>query len=371
MLYEPEASLSREADPAAPGNAQSTRDAEAALREQLATLALKSPGASMGRKQRLIHFVQDKQFRMPHLVVKFGTQIIKSAAGKLGNAVWDLYERVFVSALDCGDHASASWALGSLERKWGGDSLRVQRLRAMGLEAAGDYEQAEEMYQDLLEKDPTSIATLKRQVCVAHGRGELGRAIALLSRYLATFAADEHAWLHLSELQLQAQSLEGASFALEELLLLSPENHTYHTKYADVQLSLGRVPTARQHYAQSLELKPANNLRALYGLVACLQRTGAQGGAQAQNQSQATFDWAAEQLLAHYDKWAPHLSQVAKQTLKGDAPDAQSSALASSTSAASASPAPSPSASPAPSSSAASPPNSTPNQEPQESELPD
>lgn len=78
MLYDPDNALSRDD--------QSTCEAEAILSAQLAKLSVASPSGSLADKQRFVHFLADKHLRLPHLVVRFGTQIIQNAAGKLGNA---------------------------------------------------------------------------------------------------------------------------------------------------------------------------------------------------------------------------------------------------------------------------------------------
>ena len=85
-----------------------------------------------------------QHFRLPHLVVKFGSQIIKNAAGRLGNAVWDLYERVFIAALDAHDYPVASWCLSTLDAQWPG-STRVARLKGMNSEARGHFAAADEL----------------------------------------------------------------------------------------------------------------------------------------------------------------------------------------------------------------------------------
>jgi hypothetical protein len=96
--------------------------------------------------------------------------------------------------------------------------------------------------------------------------------------------------------------------------MLAPESYVYSLKYAELQFTLGAMDIARQYYAHSLELKPTNNLRALYGFVLTLQtKQGAAGAINAQQLHQ----WTADQLLAHYRKFAPHLTPMAKLTLNG------------------------------------------------------
>jgi tetratricopeptide (TPR) repeat protein len=117
---------------------------------------------------------------------------------------------------------------------------------------------------------------MKRLICLRKAAGDLAGATKELTTYLKTFASDEHAWLELVDLYVQTGKLELAKFASEELLLMMPESFLYHLQYAEIVYSLGGKTNhtlARQYYAQSLELKPDNNLRALYGLMLCLSAT--------------------------------------------------------------------------------------------------
>ena len=67
-------------------------------------------------------------------------------------------------------------------------------------------------------------------------------------------------------------------FRSEELILLNPMAYMYHVRYADIMYTMGTtdkgtnhetIRTSRKYYAHSLELKPNDNLRALYGLLLC------------------------------------------------------------------------------------------------------
>ena len=222
-------------------------------------------------------------------------------------AVWDLYERVLLASLDAHDDNASRWALDALSARWPG-SARVKRLQAQAAEARGHFAEADDAYAELLEADPTNIAALRRQVAVAKGAGQLGGAIAMLNRFVRVYSSDEAAWVELSELYCQTQQYELASFAVEELLMIAPENYIYHVRYAELAYTLGAVDTARQYYSQSLELKPHNNLRALHGLNLVLQ-----------TQTSALRSWTADQLLAHYAKFAPALTPVVVATINGDA----------------------------------------------------
>lgn len=234
-----------------------------------------------------------------------------------------MYERVCLASLDCHDYASSIWALGMLEAQWGASSARVSRLRAMLSEARGHFSSADEAYSKALEADPTNVAVMRRQIAVAKGAGEIGSAIAQLNRFLKLNPSDEAGWWELTELYAQTNQYELAAFAAEELLLLTPESYLVHTRYAELLYTLGQFETSRAYYAQSLELKPNNNLRALYGMQLCLRhppsKAAANAAAGTKVTPQALHAWSLAQLEAHYNKFAPQLAQVMRDSLSGEA----------------------------------------------------
>ena len=75
------------------------------------------------------------------------------------------------------------------------------------------------------------------------------------------------------------------------------------------------MDVARQYYAQSLELKPNNNLRAVYGLILTLK---SRNGTQTATNPQELYKWSVDQLLAHYKKYQPQLIELAKTVLTDD-----------------------------------------------------
>lgn len=80
--------------------------------------------------------------------------------------------------------------------------------------------------------------------------------------------SDEEAWQELSELYLSEEEYAKAAFCMEEVILISPHNHLYHQRYAEIKYTQGgydNLEIARSHYCLALKLSP-NNMRALYGI---------------------------------------------------------------------------------------------------------
>jgi len=231
-------------------------------------------------------------------VVRFGKKLFEEHSKVLGNEVWAVYERVCMSAVDCNDLALAEQCYLKLRTKFG-KSSRVSILEGVILEAQGQHTQAEVIYDRILKDDATHQAAWKRKVCVAKERGDTVHAIELLNKFLKLSSSDEHAWLELADLYLSLGKVELAKFAVEELLLLSPDHYLYHLKYAEISYTLGgkaNVAIARQYYAQSLELKPQENLRAHYGLIMCLRAKGSN------KLSDDLHRWCGQEILRSYSK---------------------------------------------------------------------
>ncbi|KAJ3163123.1 ER membrane complex subunit 2 [Geranomyces michiganensis] len=175
-------------------------------------------------------------------------------------------EQAFIASLDSGDLRSASAHLSVIESQFSfNDSLRVQRLHGLLAEANGDFARAVEIYTAALEKDETNVLIHKRLVAVLVSQGKRAEAIEKLLTYVDAFMQDVEGWTELAALYLEENMLPQAQFCFEELLLLRPQNHLYHVRYADVLYTGGKYELAVKHYCAALELCK-DNVRALYGL---------------------------------------------------------------------------------------------------------
>jgi tetratricopeptide (TPR) repeat protein len=172
--------------------------------------------------------------------------------------------------------------LAALSKKFPG-SLRVERLKGLLHEARREYAAAQGIYDEMLKKDECSTYAWKRSVTTLLAQGKTTLAINKLTEYLDTFGSDEQGWRQLAQLHMQASKYELAKFCYEELITICPENYLYHLMYAELLCTCGgqqNLELAKQYYAQSMELKPADNLRAVLGLIMCLRNT--KGSSQAQ-----------------------------------------------------------------------------------------
>lgn len=252
--------------------------------------------------KKLLQIITEQKLRESSVVVAAGREILDHHQSKLGDEVWDMYERVFIAALDCHDHKYRDKCMDALMARFP-DSNRVRMLSGLLIEVHGDYKGAMDLYNKILDNDPVNIRVWKRKVCIHKAQGNIEDAILELNKYTKVFATDAEAYQELATLYISIGKFEMAKFCLEELLMFSPENYLFHLQYAEVLFSLSsykkdnnNIILARQYYCQSLELNADNNLRALYGLILCLRR---KNGCTKPLHRQL-YEWAVDKLKSHY-----------------------------------------------------------------------
>ncbi|CAI9588993.1 unnamed protein product [Staurois parvus] len=157
--------------------------------------------------------------------------------------------------------------LQELRRQFPG-SHRVKKLTGMRFEAMERYDDALQIYDRILQEDPTNTATRKRKIAIRKSQGRNAEAIRELNEYLEQFVGDQEAWHELAELYIHELDYAKASFCLEELILTNPHNHFYYQQFAEVKYSQGgleNLELARKYFSQALKLNN-HNMRALFGL---------------------------------------------------------------------------------------------------------
>jgi tetratricopeptide (TPR) repeat protein len=122
----------------------------------------------------------------------------------------------------------------------------------------------------MLKTNAANMLAMKRKVCVYKAQGKMKSAIRELTNLLQTFQTDIESWKELVTLYMAAGDMKKALYCQEEVILGDPHNYQNHNRYGDILYTLGgeiNVRCSRRHFAQSLELSPENNLRAIYGLA--------------------------------------------------------------------------------------------------------
>lgn len=78
--------------------------------------------------------------------------------------MWNVREQITMAAIDLSMWPLAQLMLTALKRQFGVNSKRVNKLEAQFLEAQGMYQEAEDLYGEILRKDITNIGVMKRLV---------------------------------------------------------------------------------------------------------------------------------------------------------------------------------------------------------------
>lgn len=227
------------------------------------------------RKDHLnvLRYIRVHALRKPALVVEHGKKLL---GPDLSFRSDDLsrraaLEQICGSALDLGDTTTAEACLSQL-RKAGVEktSVRFRFLLARCLEADGDYEDAEKIYDELLSDNAAHSGALRRKYCIL--KAQVGKEVAAmeaLNRYLEQNCSDPTGWYEMASMRMALGDFKGASFALEEVLLCTPLEPKIHCELAECYATIGGLENlglARKHMAQALELDGSCR-RAQFGLL--------------------------------------------------------------------------------------------------------
>ncbi|XP_025250676.1 ER membrane protein complex subunit 2 isoform X3 [Theropithecus gelada] len=155
---------------------------------------------------------REENSRNSEQIVEVGEELINEYASKLGDDIWIIYEQVMIAALDYGRDDLALFCLQELRRQFPG-SHRVKRLTGMRFEAMERYDDAVQLYDRILQEDPTNTAARKRKIAIRKAQGKNVEAIRELNEYLEQFVGDQEAWHELAELYINEHEIESDSYA--------------------------------------------------------------------------------------------------------------------------------------------------------------
>eukprot|EP00123_Amoebidium_parasiticum_P008097 comp18576_c0_seq1/m.20075 comp18576_c0_seq1/g.20075 ORF comp18576_c0_seq1/g.20075 comp18576_c0_seq1/m.20075 type:complete len:272 (-) comp18576_c0_seq1:41-856(-) len=240
--------------------------------------------------------------------VGLGETLLKTKPGVFGDQVWDMYEYMAIAALDCCRPDLAQYCVEKLTSKFP-KSVRARRLGGLMFEAEGDMESAVQVYEDLLELDPTNQAIRKRMIATLKARGSYDAAIENIVKYLEVYMTDSEAWAELAMLYLRDGRYGPAGFCVEELILANPTTDAYFVLYGEIMYAQKRFDMARKYYGKAAELNK-KNLKALYGVfMSCVSFTGPNQG-----DNDDLGRWAHERIVEHYGQSG--MGDVVDRTLK-------------------------------------------------------
>jgi tetratricopeptide (TPR) repeat protein len=235
-------------------------------------------------------------------VIELWVICLSQLAYKLGDDAWTVYEQVFIAAIDLGNDEIAQDCISALIEKFP-NSTRVKRLRGMYYEYSEKFEEARNLYNQIIEEDPTNMIIRKRLIAILKAEGKHSEAIKELREYLEKFQSDTEAWGELCDYYLNDCDYKKAAFCMEELILSNPHNHLYYQKYAEIKYSEGGIENceiAKTYFSQALTLHP-DNVRALYGLLLTSTHLSQNAKSKAKEAYINSAEWAAKELTRLYE----------------------------------------------------------------------
>ncbi|EAL68760.1 hypothetical protein DDB_G0277149 [Dictyostelium discoideum AX4] len=264
-----------------------------------------------------LRFLRKSKIRKSNLVSKYGLKLVTQYFNKLEDQEgYDTIEQVIVACLDCGDHTNPKKLFEQLKSKFGKDSVRVQRIHALCLESNNQLAEALQIFESILKKYPSDALSMKRQVAIFKGQGNLSKAIQVLNAYLQIYMCDLEAWLELSSFHISYLSYSTALYCLEEVLLNAPINFVFYIKYAEPLYCLGgneNYNSAVQYYTHALELNsptemdkldhPPTFLPAIYGIIMSIYSL-CEEGYQLKESQLKLMEWAQNNLLTITKKYS-------------------------------------------------------------------
>ncbi|MCL7044605.1 hypothetical protein MKW94_002433 [Papaver nudicaule] len=264
--------------------------------------------------------VRKFKVRRSDKVLKHGLSILNDSRkrSKLGGEEWTLYEQVAIAAMDCQRIDIAKDCVKVLQKQFP-ESVRVGRLEGMLVEAKGSYEDADNIYESLLEDNPLDQVIHKRRIAMSKAQGNISEAITRLNKYLEIFMADHDAWRELAEIYVSLQMYKQAAFCYEELILCQPSVPLYHLAYADVLYTIGgqeNLQTAKKYYASTIDLTGGKNTRALYGICLSSSAIGQLTKGRKEKEGTELQSLAATALEKDYKKRSPNKLPLLTATLK-------------------------------------------------------
>uniref|UniRef100_A0A0K8TQ66 ER membrane protein complex subunit 2 n=1 Tax=Tabanus bromius TaxID=304241 RepID=A0A0K8TQ66_TABBR len=237
-------------------------------------------------------------------VIQLWEAILEDKVHKVGNERHLILEQVIIAALDSNRIEVAEKCIRLLSKEFPG-SMRVQKYKAMRLEALERYDEALDVLDAIIKKDETNAAPRKRKIAILKAKGKNLEAIKDLCDYLKKFMSDQEAWHELCNLYLAEGEYAKAAFCMEEVLLHNPHSHLIHQRLAEIRYTMGgaeNIEIAKSYFAQAIKLN-SNNLRALYGLYLCCNHiSNSKAVVSKRKEAQKLGQWALSQAAAKVPK---------------------------------------------------------------------
>ncbi|OBT45750.1 hypothetical protein VE00_03984 [Pseudogymnoascus sp. WSF 3629] len=203
--------------------------------------------------------------------------------------LWTTYENLMLSCLRTGDKQSARVCLDRLLSRFGGSNERIMALQGLYREATAENDTELQKvlteYNAILKTDPGNMPVSKRRIALLKSMGKQVEAISALVEFLDCSPTDAEAWAELSDLYASQGLYQQSIFALEEVLLITPNAWNIHARLGELLFtstgndgSTGKENTTEKYlvesvrrFSRSIELCD-DYLRGFYGLKLATSR---------------------------------------------------------------------------------------------------
>ncbi|KFY38720.1 hypothetical protein V494_04228 [Pseudogymnoascus sp. VKM F-4513 (FW-928)] len=130
--------------------------------------------------------------------------------------LWTTYENLMLSCLRTGDQQSA------------------RLYQEATAESDTDLQRVLTEYDSILSSDPSNMPVTKRRIALLKSLGNHTEAISALSKFLKNSPTDAEAWAEISDLYANQGLYKQSIFALEEVLLITPNAWNIHAKLGEL-----------------------------------------------------------------------------------------------------------------------------------------
>ncbi|KAK2028501.1 tetratricopeptide [Colletotrichum zoysiae] len=192
--------------------------------------------------------------------------------------LWIIYENLLIACLRTGDSHAAHQCLERLTLRFGDENERIMAFKGLVKEAEADNDgelaQVLMEYETILGANATNIPVAKRRIALLKSTGKTPEAIAALNSLLDFNPTDAESWAELADLYLSQGLYSQAIFALEEVLVLTPNAWNMHARLGEVLYmaasasegsSQEQLVESVKRFSRSIELCD-DYLRGYYGL---------------------------------------------------------------------------------------------------------
>lgn len=149
---------------------------------------------------------------------------------------------------------------------------------ALAFEKDGEPNKAEDIYRDILVRDPDHVEAARSLAAIAVKLERYRDAEVYLRRVVANAPDYGRAWVDLANVQQQLEKFEEAEECARQVLRLGPDKAESHMIFAGVVGMAGRHEEAIESYQKALEIDP-RKFQAITGMAHHLKTIGLQDDA--------------------------------------------------------------------------------------------